>query len=71
MTLEAIIILNCSEVIIPMWPNKPPWALGYENVFGDGFAVMAKQAGADDPQTLRRYWAAKDQFPEDDPSWPY
>ena len=37
----------------------------------EGLAEMAKQAGAADPQTLRRYWEANDQFPEEDPNWPY
>ena len=37
----------------------------------EGLAEMAKQASTPDPETLRRYWEANDQYPEEDTSWLY
>ena len=36
-----------------------------------GLAEMAKQANIPDPETLRQYWEANDQYPEEDTSWSY
>ena len=34
-------------------------------------ASLAKEAGEVDPDRMRRLWEANDQFPADDPNWPF
>ena len=37
----------------------------------EALAEMTKQAAALDPEALRRFWEANDQFPVEDNNWPY